>query len=192
MTEVGHVNPRKTLLIMLVLLFAGGLTIYANTAGLSVSFNKYRSIAATEVDGKVYLDLEDAAEKMHAIVVRNGSKVALHKPNVNLIPIFEQNTTRLYKGLTTTFWVHITVDGLELKVSELKLTLTSPYEEEVVLMRIDTSDPALQGGEFIQKVSDPVKYHFKYAAKYYLRLWLKPEGDDRFHLVGERALYVTS
>lgn len=184
-------NPRKTLLLMLVLLFAGGLTIYANTAGLSISFNKYRSIDAVEVDGKVYLDLEDAAEKMHAIVERNGSKVVLHKPNVNMIPILEQKTTRLYKGLTTSFWVHVTVDGLELKVSELKLTLDTPYEEEV-LMHIDASDPALQGGEFIQKVTEPFKYHFKYAAKYYLRLWLKPEGDDRFHLVGERALYVTS
>jgi len=185
------VNPRKTLLLMLVLLFAGGLTIYANTAGL-VSFNKYRSIAATEVDGKVYLDLEDAAKKMHAIVVRNGSKVALHKPNVNLTPILEQNKNLLYKGLTTSLMVLVNVDGLELKVSELKLTLTSPYDEEEVLMHIDASDPALQGGEFIQKVSEPFKYHFKYAAKYYLRLWLKPEGDDRFHLVGERALYVTS
>jgi len=186
------VNPRKTLLLMMVLLFAGGLTIYA--AGIGISFNKYRSIAAVEVDGKIYLDLEDVAEKMHAIVERKGSKVALHKPNVNLIPIFEKNekyTGQIYKGMTTSLVVHVAIDGIDLKVSELKLVLNSPYEEEEEMVLKHIKNPEFQYGEYIFN-SGIIEYHFKYTAKYYLRLWLKPEGDDRFHLVGEKGFYVTS
>jgi hypothetical protein len=195
MTEVGHVKLRKTLLIMLLLLFAGGLTIYAKTAGLSVSFNKYNSIAAVESDGMVYLDLEETAEKMYAMIVRDGTDVALHKPNVNIATISQRNFQDFFKGRTSTFYAHVAVDGLEHKISEIMLTISTPYnkgnEYDKVLLSLNKSDDAFQSGEkFV--ITTQANYYFEYAGKYYLRFWMKPEGGDRFYVVGEKALYIAS
>ncbi len=201
MTEVAHVKVRNVLLLAIALLLAGGLTAYANATGSRISFNKYRSIASTVVDDKVYLELQETAEKLHAMVVwdKERKTPALYKPNIQIDTINKNNVVfgKVIREYDTKvdFVVRAHVDSLETKISAYRITISSPYDTDPesfdkLIHERTISDAGFQEGEYFV-IREEMTYTFKYAGKYAIRVWMKPEGSDRYFVVGEKALYVT-
>lgn len=191
---------RKVMLLSFMLLLAGGLTVYAETVG-KISFNKYRSIDSTVVDGKVYLDLQDAAEKLHAMVVwdKERQEPAIYKPNIQIDTINKHNVAfgKVIREYDTKvdFVVRAHVDSLETKISAYRITISSPYDTDPesfdkLIHERTISDDGFQEGEYFV-IREETSYTFKYAGKYAIRVWMKPEGSDRYFIVGEKVLYVT-
>lgn len=188
---------RKIMIATVIIALLGGTAAYAADSGLQklrVWINKKETDdAGVLVDGKPYISLKAASEKLDGIFVYDDStnRASVYKPNVNMFT-FRSNDMFSYvpKGSKVKFNVFSQIDSLKIDISAFKVTIDDPYGDSTWIDGRDSADK-----EFSDVVKEDftfgtreITYTFESTGRYVIRFWMKPAGEGSFQAVAEKVI----
>lgn len=148
-------------------------------------------------DSTTMLPLRDIADALQAMVKWDEASqtVHLYKPNVHIfLSTMNKDGSfgtfgRVYYKEKHNFIIFSQIDSLEADVSALKFEILDPngnrvYEHEQTL--------DVKNENTIWVKSPNISLEFMHLGEYKVKLFMKPEGDDAYHLVSEKVFQSVS
>ncbi|UVI29596.1 copper amine oxidase [Paenibacillus spongiae] len=177
--------------ILLILCLWGGSLLYAMSNDIKIFVNNSeQSSKAVEIDGKVYVPLNQLSNEQQVMLKwdEEQNKLNIYKPNVHLTTLSTKGAFGDVPKGTHPISVLAQVDNLRTDIAELKITITSPQNKEKLIQSLDTRGSKDSSKENFWFLTDTTEYNFDKAGNYYVRLYMKPTFSKEWFLVSEKQI----
>lgn len=190
-------NWKRTVLLSLVLAAVGTAAVYADdiyetikAKKVSVSVNgqslKEQSL---QVNGKVYVPLNEMADTVQAMIEYDGDQVAIYKPNVHmaLFSVVKDRITTPFgnvtKGGEYNFAIFTQVDNLQKEVKNLKFEIFDPQGKSVynAIFPLSLKDN-------FWHFTPTITLKFNQTGEYKIRAYMQLSVQGEYHLVSEKII----
>ncbi len=190
-------NWKRTVLLSLVLAAVGTAAVYADdiyetikAKKVSVSVNgqslKEQSL---QVNGKVYVPLNEMADTVQAMIEYDGDQVAIYKPNVHmaLFSVVKDRITTPFgnvtKGGEYNFAIFTQVDNLQKEVKNLKFEIFDPQGKSVynAIFPLSLKDN-------FWHFTPTITLKFNQTGEYKIRAYMQLSEQGEYHLVSEKII----
>jgi hypothetical protein len=195
---------RRIFLLILAFIVVGTASAFADEAVEMYSGSKVKVIVngktlkapglLLNVDGesKTMLPTRDIADILQAMVQWDDKNqtVSIYKPNVH-IALSTQNKDgsfgtfgTVYYQSKSDFFIFAQLDSLMTNIQALKFQIVDPYGDSVY-----ESEHELQGEEedMVWFRTPNINMEFKYLGKYKVKIFMKPETENKYFLVSEKV-----
>ncbi|GGF85542.1 hypothetical protein [Paenibacillus aceti] len=182
-------KAKKILFFLFCLMILPGGTILAaavNKAEISLYLNDVlQKRSGLVVDGDVLLSSEQMSEDLFALFSRDesGETVRIYKPNVNVV-LLDNNDKVFGKVKSTnriTFSTLVQVDNLKTKISDLKVTITSPADKTDTISSQEIKDST----EYFWFRSEDFTYTYSEKGNYVIKVYFKDIDSKKWFPVSE-------
>ncbi|MFD0616438.1 stalk domain-containing protein [Paenibacillus sp. GCM10027629] len=172
-------KARRVMVVALALSLMGGSVIFADaiTQKIKMVFNGEEvSDGAIMIDGKTYLSVSQAGEKLNAIVEWDDSakKVTVNKPNVHMLTFSGKDIFGVVKRGEFKFNVLCSVDNLKVAADAVKVSIIDPAGKVKDIQELDLKERK----EYFMFQTQELTYDFKAAGKYTIAFFVKPSGGE--------------
>ncbi|AZS13985.1 hypothetical protein [Paenibacillus lutimineralis] len=175
-------------LLLCFMILQSGTILFAAVNKSEISFylnNVFQKREGLIINGDILLSTEQLSEDLFALFSSDelGETVRIYKPNVNLVLLDNNDQVfgKVKSNNRVTFSTLVQVDNLKTKISDLKITITSPAGKTETI----SSEQIKDSTEYFWFRSENFTYTFSTKDNYIIRVYFKDMDTKKWSPVSE-------